>query len=136
MGDCGICRVRSKKGVSPNFSLADYATVGSLPRPPRLACPPLRPARRASSADHSCAVPLAWAARPPLLAISRCFSADIEAKPRRALRISNTVTSHWSKVRHYLRHNVANRVPAQQAKGIRNLLYLDRLRDYKKRQIR
>jgi hypothetical protein len=37
-----------------------------------------------------------------LLAISRCFSADIEAKPRRALRISNTVTSHRSKVRHYL----------------------------------
>ncbi len=56
------------------------------PRPPRLTCPPLRPALRASSAVHSWAVPFSWAARPPLLAISRCFSGDIDAKPRRSLR--------------------------------------------------
>jgi len=44
------------------------------PRPPRLTCPPRRPAERASSAVHSWAVPFSCAARPPLLAISRCFS--------------------------------------------------------------
>ena len=66
---------------------------GSLPRPPRLAMPPLRPASRASSDDHSCAVPFWCAARPPLLAISRCFSADMEANPRRSLRVSFTVRS-------------------------------------------
>jgi hypothetical protein len=31
-------------------------------------------------------VPFSWAARPPLLAISRCFSGDIDANPRRSLR--------------------------------------------------
>src|SRR5881394_3400083 len=46
------------------------------------ASPPLRPATRASSEVNSCAVPLAWAARPPLLAISRCFVGSIDAKPR------------------------------------------------------
>ena len=56
------------------------------PRPPRLTWPPLRPAWRASSDVHSCAVPFWCAARPPLLAISRCFSGDIDAKPRRSLR--------------------------------------------------
>ena len=61
------------------------------PRPPRLICPPLRPAARASSAVHSCAVPFSCAARPPLLAISRCFSGDIEANPRRSLRTPSTV---------------------------------------------
>src|SRR3954454_2645407 len=64
------------------------AVVGSIrrPRPPRLIWPPLRPALRASSDVHSCAVPFWCAARPPLLAISRCFSGDMEAKPRRSLR--------------------------------------------------
>src|ERR1044071_1955713 len=46
------------------------------------ASPPLRPATRASSDVNSWAVPLAWAARPPLLAISRCFDGSIDAKPR------------------------------------------------------
>jgi len=54
------------------------------PRPPRLTWPPFRPALRASSAVHSWAVPFSWAARPPLLAISRCFSGDIDANPRRS----------------------------------------------------
>lgn len=67
----------------------------SLPRPPRLLCPPFRPAARASSGVHSCAVPFSWAARPPLLAISRCFSRLIEANPRRSLRVPSTVPS-WS----------------------------------------
>ena len=56
------------------------------PRPPRLIWPPFRPADRASSEVHSCAVPFWCAARPPLLAISRCFSGDIEANPRRSRR--------------------------------------------------
>ena len=63
----------------------------SRPRPPRLIWPPLRPADRASSEVHSCAVPFWWAARPPLLAISRCFSGDIDAKPRRSLRSPFTI---------------------------------------------
>src|SRR5436305_9096029 len=46
------------------------------------ASPPLRPATRASSEVNSWAVPFAWAARPPLLAISFCFAASIDAKPR------------------------------------------------------
>jgi hypothetical protein len=58
----------------------------SRPRPPRLFWPPLRPADRASSDVHSCAVPFWCAARPPLLAISRCFSGDMDANPRRSLR--------------------------------------------------
>src|SRR5687768_9641539 len=61
------------------------------PRPPRLICPPLRPATRASSGVHSCAVPFSCAARPPLLAISRCFSGDIEANPRRSFRPSTAL---------------------------------------------
>lgn len=64
----------------------------SRPRPPRLICPPLRPATLASSEVHSCAVPLACAARPPLLAISRCFSGDIDAKPRRSLRAGGFIS--------------------------------------------
>ena len=56
------------------------------PRPPRLTWPPFRPAVRASSDVHSWAVPFSCAARPPLLAISRCFSGDIDANPRRSLR--------------------------------------------------
>ena len=35
--------------------------------------------------------PFWWAARPPLLAISRCFSGDIDAKPRRSLRSPFTI---------------------------------------------
>src|ERR1051325_6560894 len=46
------------------------------------ASPPLRPATRASSDVNSWAVPLACAARPPLLAISRCLDGSIDAKPR------------------------------------------------------
>ncbi len=77
------------------MSLSDILTdsepiVGAVsirrPRPPRLIWPPFRPAERASSEVHSCAVPFWCAARPPLLAISRCFSGDIEAKPRRSFR--------------------------------------------------
>ncbi len=67
----------------------------SRPRPPRLTWPPLRPADRASSAVHSWAVPFSWAARPPLLAISRCFSGDIDANPRRSLRSVLTVFPPW-----------------------------------------
>src|SRR5687767_8002381 len=70
---------------------AATASVGTRrPRPPRLIWPPLRPAARASSAVHSCAVPFSCAARPPLLAISRCFSGDMEANPRRSLRTPST----------------------------------------------
>ncbi len=64
----------------------DADSPGRRPRPPRLICPPFRPANRASSDVHSCAVPFRCAARPPLLAISRCFSGDIDANPRRSLR--------------------------------------------------
>jgi len=44
--------------------------------------PPLRPACRASAGDHSCAVPSACAARPPLPAISRRLSWSMAANPR------------------------------------------------------
>ncbi len=47
-----------------------------------LRLPPLRPASRASSEVNSCAVPAAWAALPPRLAISRCFSLSMLANPR------------------------------------------------------
>ncbi len=67
----------------------------SRPRPPRLTWPPLRPADRASSAVHSWAVPFSCAARPPLLAISRCFSGDMDANPRRSFRSVVTVTSRF-----------------------------------------
>jgi hypothetical protein len=40
------------------------------------------PALRASSDVNSCALPDAWAARPPSAAISRCCSGSIDAKPR------------------------------------------------------
>ena len=70
---------------------SDAEGVIRRPRPPRLIWPPLRPAARASSAVHSCAVPYSCAARPPLLAISRCFSGDIDANPRRSFRIPSTV---------------------------------------------
>ena len=66
---------------------------GRRPRPPRLTWPPLRPACRASSGVHSWAVPFSWAARPPLLAISRCRSGLIDAKPRRSLRSLVTCAS-------------------------------------------
>jgi len=84
----------------------------SRPRPPRLTWPPFRPAFRASSAVHSWAVPFSCAALPPLLAISRCFSGDIDANPRRSLRsvftappsvrlVYDTVTLCTIKVRAY-----------------------------------
>src|SRR4026209_876169 len=47
--------------------------------------PPLRPASRASSLVHSCAVPFWCAAFPPLLAISRCLVRSIDANPRSSL---------------------------------------------------
>jgi cellobiose phosphorylase len=47
-----------------------------------LAIPPLRPASRASSLVHSCAVPFWCAALPPLLAMSRCLLRSIDANPR------------------------------------------------------
>ena len=50
-----------------------------------LAMPPLRPASRASSLVHSCAVPFWCAAFPPLLAISRCLARSIDANPRSSL---------------------------------------------------
>ncbi len=50
-----------------------------------LAMPPLRPASRASSLVHSCAVPFWCAAFPPLLAISRCLALSIDANPRSSL---------------------------------------------------
>src|SRR5450830_878676 len=40
------------------------------------------PARRASSDVNSWAVPFSCAARPPSLAISRCWAGSMEAKPR------------------------------------------------------
>src|SRR5215467_2682014 len=46
------------------------------------ATPPFRPASRASLESNSCAVPLACAAFPPLLAISFCLSRSIDANPR------------------------------------------------------
>src|SRR4029077_12333959 len=52
-----------------------------------LAIPPFRPASRASSLVHSCALPFWCAARPPLLAMSRCLSRSIDANPRSSLAI-------------------------------------------------
>ena len=49
---------------------------GSRPRRPCVR------ATRASSGVNSCARPWAWAALPPLLAISRCFPVSMDAKPR------------------------------------------------------
>jgi hypothetical protein len=74
----------------PLFTSVDAVCVTRRPRPPRLIWPPFRPALRASSGVHSCAVPFSWAARPPLLAISRCFSGDIDANPRRSFRTPST----------------------------------------------
>lgn len=51
------------------------------------AWPPFRPASRASSLVNSCALPLACAALPPLLANKRRFSGSNAAKPRR-LRVA------------------------------------------------
>src|SRR5579885_3216337 len=59
----------------------DYACTLYFERR-RLIEPPLRPAAWASSLVHLCAVPRAWAALPPLLAISRFFSGLIDANPR------------------------------------------------------
>jgi len=47
-----------------------------------IASTPFLPAWRASSTVHSCAVPFACTALPPLVASSCCRSLDIEAKPR------------------------------------------------------
>ena len=93
------CSQRGARVVNSRYSgrpeppvASPVASAGtSRPRPPRLIWPPFRPAARASSAVHSCAVPFSCAARPPLLAISRCFSGDIDANPRRSLRTPSTV---------------------------------------------
>jgi hypothetical protein len=77
-------------GTIPTLFTSEAEPGTNRPRPPRLICPPLRPAARASSGVHSCAVPFSCAARPPLLAISRCFSGDIDANPRRSLRAAST----------------------------------------------
>src|SRR5262249_2125873 len=61
----------------PSRPMADMCARSRL-----TASPPFRPATRASSDVNSCAVPLAWAALPPLLAISRCLPGSIDAKPR------------------------------------------------------
>ena len=70
--------------MRPGILPATGAVVGSpsvapigtkRPRPPRLLCPPFRPAARASSGVHSCAMPFSWAARPPYLR-SRVASRD------------------------------------------------------------
>lgn len=61
-------------------TVQDSCRVSGVRRP---ASPPLRPASRASVALNWCALPLAWAALPPLLAIWRCRSGSMEAKPRR-----------------------------------------------------
>src|SRR5262245_47345462 len=77
----------SDGGVPDSGSDSEAIGVVNRPRPPRLTCPPLRPAVRASSAVHSWAVPFSCAARPPLLAIARFVSGDIDANPRRSLRL-------------------------------------------------
>lgn len=61
--------------------------------------PPFRPAFRASSDDHSCAVPFSWAARPPLLAISRCRMGSIDANPRRLFPVIRPPASGLPKMR-------------------------------------
>ena len=79
---------------SAAFGRRDWRAVALRDSPPSLpiaaicarsrltVTPPLRPAWRASSDDHSCAVPFSWAALPPRLAISFCRSGSIDAKPR------------------------------------------------------
>src|SRR5439155_14687184 len=67
--------------ATSNLSTLYYALATLFGRR-RLIEPPLRPAACASSLVHLCAVPWAWAAFPPLLAISRFFSVLIDAKPR------------------------------------------------------
>src|SRR5579884_1427264 len=69
---------RSALTASPPFRpMSDIC-----PRSWLTACPPFRPAARASSLVKRWATPRAWAAAPPSLAISRCFSGLIAAKPR------------------------------------------------------
>lgn len=63
--------------LPPNWPIRDMWSRLALTR-----SPPFRPAWRASSEVNSCALPCSWAARPPLRAISRCFSRSIDAKPR------------------------------------------------------
>src|SRR3954471_12477765 len=59
-----------------------------------LAIPPFRPASRASSLVHSCAVPFWCAALPPLLAISRCLFRSIEANPRSSFATVTTLLAY------------------------------------------
>ena len=69
---------RAAPRASPPFRpIADMCSRSRL-----TAWPPFRPACRASSGENSCAVPCACAARPPLLAISRCLEESIAANPR------------------------------------------------------
>jgi hypothetical protein len=59
-------RVTRPRASPPSLPMAAMCARSRL-----TTSPPRFPATLASSEDHSCAVPLAWAARPPLLAISR-----------------------------------------------------------------
>src|SRR5581483_3841482 len=69
---------RSALTASPPFRpMSDMCSRSWL-----TACPPFRPAARASSLVKRWATPRACAAAPPSLAISRCFSGLIAAKPR------------------------------------------------------
>jgi hypothetical protein len=71
----------------------------------RRATAAFRPVSRASSRDHSCAVPFACATLPPLLAISRRLFWFSDAKPR-AMVSSSRVRDSTAK------QNVCNAAPA------------------------
>src|SRR5690349_3040131 len=75
--DCVCARALRPRAPPPSRPIAAMCARSRL-----TASPPLRPATRASSGVHSCAVPFACAALPPLLAISRWREASIDAKPR------------------------------------------------------
>ena len=73
---CATCRRARPRASPPARPIVSMCSRSRL-----TTSPPFRPALRASSADHSCAVPFACAALPPLLAISRCRAGSIEANP-------------------------------------------------------
>src|SRR3954449_10422366 len=57
--------------------------------------PPFLPASLASSGVNSWAVPFAWAALPPLLAIVRCLSGSIDANPRLLVLLMVACSFPW-----------------------------------------
>ena len=61
--------------------------------PAWLACPPLRPASAASRRSREKLRFSFGTLRPPLLAIRRCFSSSMEAKPRFDVRLSEDTTT-------------------------------------------